>query len=55
MYDSKLFIHPKKTYILTKMDDKSPLRSDIRKSFEDPKNYLQVDKNMIVGIIKNII
>jgi hypothetical protein len=54
MYDNKLFIHPKKTYILSKMDDKSPLKNEIRKSFEDPKNYLKISPNMIVGKIRNI-
>ncbi len=39
----------KKTYLISKLPDNSPLRSELRSSFEDVDKYLKVDRKIIIG------
>lgn len=39
----------KKTFIVTKLPEESPLKKDIRTSFEDAEKYLKVIPSMVIG------
>ncbi len=39
----------KKTYLISKLPENSPVRSEIKSSFEDVNKYLKVDRKIIIG------
>ena len=41
-----------KTYLVTKLPDNSPLRNELKSSFEDVDKYLKVDNRIIIGSYK---
>ena len=39
----------KKTYLISKLPENSPLRNQIKSSFDDVDKYLKVDRKIIIG------
>ncbi len=42
----------KKTYLISKLPENSPLRNELKSSFEDVDKYLKVDNRIIIGSYK---
>jgi len=58
MKNDRIYLPPvkriKKTYLISKLPENSPLRNELKSSFEDVDKYLKVDTRIIIGSYKII-